>query len=244
MVTHTYAQNNNAVAATQQTVTVTQFVKTYRSAEKRATVSAGGLAFSEQDRLTLNAMRVALGMDFTQAAAAVTVEPADYARHWQRFQHWANQIKKGLIRVAPEAAEIADRTHKNARAAKAGKKDAQKRQQAPTGAGKPQAGKTVGHIAVNTSKTPTDALHQLGMVFHTREEAEAHLQEVMYGLVRLGMDDIGALMPTVQVQLMKAKQDMELEAKAQAIVTVLERTGVHGGEAAQILEMAMALMPS
>lgn len=236
MATHTQPTQNN------QTVTVSQFVKTYRSAEKRATVSAGGLAFSEQDRLTLNAMRVALGFDFTQAANAVSENPVDYARHWQRFQHWANQIKKGLIRVAPEAAEIADRTHKTARASKGNRKP---RQSAPT---QPQAGtqaevKTLGTMAISASGKG-DTLHQLGMIFTNREEAEAHLQEVMYGMARLGMDDMDALVPTIQAKLLKAKADLELEAKAQAIVTVLERTGTSPNEASHILELAMSLMPA
>lgn len=242
MATHTFpAQTaDNTIA---QAVTVTQFVKTYRSAEKRAGVSAGGLAFSEQDRLTLNAMRVALGFDFTQAANAVSEDPKDYARHWQRFQHWANQIKKGLIRVAPEAAEIADRTHKSARATKPAKKPVQQPQEQPRGLTGEQV-KSLGVIALNGASNKADALHQLGMVFADRAAAEAHLQEVMYGLVRLGMDDIDVLVPTMQAKLIKAKQDMELEAKAQAIVTVLERTGIHADEAGKILELAMSLMPS
>jgi hypothetical protein len=237
MATHTYNTQQQAQ------VTVTQFVKTYRSAEKRATVSAGGLAFSEQDRLTLNAMRVALGFDFTKAADAVSENPADYARHWQRFQHWANQIKKGLIRVAPEAAEIADRTHKNARTAKGGKKPVQTPQTQPQGLSQPQL-KQLGTMAVNSTLKQADALHQLGMIFANREEAEAHLQDVMYGMARLGMDDMDALVPTIQAKLMKAKQDLELEAKAQAIVTVLERTGIHSSEVTQILELAKSLMPA
>lgn len=243
MVTHTLVTTaTNGKAATKA-----NFTKLYRDAEKRATVSAGGLAFQAEDRLALNAMRVALGYDFTQAADAVTVDGKDYARHWQRFQHWANQIKKGLIRVAPEAAEIADRTHKNARKTK----DTAKRSQAANvaqsakDAGQKEQAKTIGTMVIGSSaKLAGESVHQLGMIFTTREEAEAHLQEVVYGLARLGMDDMDALVPTIQAKLLKAKADLELEAKAQAVVTVLERAGTNNADATKILELAMSLMPS
>lgn len=247
MVTHTLISTgfNGSTKATKA-----QFVKLYRDAEKRATVSAGGLAFQAEDRLSLNAMRVSLGYDFTQAADAVTVDAKDYARHWQRFQHWANQIKKGLIRVAPEAAEIADRTHKTARKTK----DTAKRSQALTAtqsakeAGQKEPAKPLGTLIIDSALQAAngkgESLHQLGMIFNTREEAEAHLQEVVYGLARLGMDDMDALVPTIQAKLLKAKADLELEAKAQAVVTVLERAGSNTSEATKILELAMSLMPS
>lgn len=239
MATHTLITTPAAKANEQRLNSKAKFIKLYRDAEARATVSAGGLAFQAEDRLSLNAMRVALGYDFTQAADAVTVDAKDYARHWQRFQHWANQIAKGLIRVAPEAAEIADRTHKNARVTK----DTAKRSKAATAT---QAAKEVGQKeqpqVVSAGKG--EALHQLGMIFTNREEAEAHLQEVVYGLARLGMDDMDALVPSIQAKLMKAKSDLELEAKAQAVVTVLERSGSNNIEATKILELAMSLMPS
>lgn len=242
MVTHTLVQSTNTTVAPTN-VTKAQFVKAYRTAEKRAIVSAGGLAFSAEDRLLLNSMRVTLGYDFTQAASAVSLNAEDYARHWQRFQHWANQIKKGLVRVAPPADEIADRTHKSTRAVKNPKKPRQAARTQPQGLNKEQV-KVLGTIAVETADNKAQALHQLGMIFATREEAEAHLQEVMYGLVRLGMSDMDALVPSVQAKLIKAKEEIELEAKAQAIVTVLERSGAAAGEASKILELARQLMPA
>lgn len=233
MATHTITQNSP--------VTVAQFVKTYRDAEKRAIVSAGGMAFSEADRLTLNAMRVALNFDYTQAADAVTTIPAEYSRHWQRFQHWAKQIKAGTIRVAPEAAEIADRTHKSARTVK--NPVAKKNQHIPQQLEQHER-KLLASIAIGGTTTQGEALHQLGMVFATREEALAHLQEVAYGLIRIGMEDIDGLVPTLQASLITARQNLELEAKAQAIVKQLELTGAYGGDAARILELAMSLMPA
>lgn len=225
MVTHTQAQSNTKA-------TKAQFVAAYRAAEKRAITSAGGLAFLAEDRLTLNAMRVALGYDFQQAAEAVSLNPADYARHWQRMQHWAKQISKGEIRVAPEAAEFADRTHKKPTRKGNGKKSQNRNQSAQT----KSEPKQIKDIVLPT--------HQLGMVFSDRAAAEAHLQEVMYGLARLGMDDMDALVPAIQSQLIKARQELEMEAKAQAVVTVLEGAGIIGSDAARILEIAKTLMPS
>lgn len=208
-------------------VTRAQFVKVYRDAEKRATVSAGGLAFLEQDRLTLNAMRVALGYDFTQAADAVSESPADYARHWQRFQHWAKQIASGTIRVAPEADYIADRTHKNARRGGKGAntKRHEQTEQAPV-------------------KETQETKHHLGMVFSSREEAMAHLKAVAYGLVRVGVDSVDAVVPELQANMMLAKQNLELEATAATIVKALEKTGLPANDTNRILALALELMPT
>ena len=221
-------------------VTPEQLKKAYRDAEKRATVSAGGLAFMAQDRLTLNAMRVSLGFDFTQAAAAVADKPEEFARHWQRFQHWAKQIKKGEIRVAPEAAEMADRTHKKPTRNGKNKKEATARSPSPKLA--PEQQKQLKDVALATAETKAEAEYHLSTVFSTREEASKALENVVFGMVKLGMDDLDAIVPAIQANILKAKQQIEWESTAQAVLAVLIKRVVENAGA--ILEIARTMVPN
>lgn len=87
-------------------ITKAQLKANYEAAEKRATVSATGVAFSLEDRVALNSQRIALKLDTSQAGRLVAGENGtrnDYQRHYARFNFWAEQVETGVIRIAPAA---------------------------------------------------------------------------------------------------------------------------------------------
>lgn len=236
MVTHTYQARKPAPIE----ITVEDFVKAYEQAEKNAIVSAGGMAFNAEDRINLNAMREALGLDFTRAADAVTKDPATYTRHWQRFHHWAKQIKKGSINVAPPADEIADRTHKSRRVVKAKNQNNKQKglDHLPIG-----TKKEIAQVIVNNAESHADAERQLGIVFDSREQAQQHLQDVCYGLVRLGMTDADGLSAQLKAAMGRAEYDLRVESEAQRIIRQMEAAGITRNDLDRVMSLAKQLMP-
>ncbi len=87
---------------TTKIITKAQFVANYHEAEKRAATCAKGKAFTVEDRLTLNAQRKQLNLDYAQASALFD-GVAGQGKHYNRFQQWDAQIRSGLIRTAPSA---------------------------------------------------------------------------------------------------------------------------------------------
>lgn len=80
-----------------------QFIANYKAAEARAVRCPQGLAIAEQDRIALTAQRKALGLDYGMAASLLSMDTSTQSKHYNRFMQWDQQIKRGQIRVAPEA---------------------------------------------------------------------------------------------------------------------------------------------
>jgi hypothetical protein len=95
--------------------TKTQLKAAYITAEKRATPSANGVAFSVEDRVALNSLRVALRLDCSQAGELIAggrTDRVEYQRHYARFNFWKEQVETGVIRIAPPATgEYVGRVH-------------------------------------------------------------------------------------------------------------------------------------
>jgi hypothetical protein len=223
--------NVQPISTPTPSITKAQFVKNYRASEKRARVCAGGLAFTEADRLMLNQQRQDLNYDCTMAAEAVSLTPSEHSRHWQRFDAWDKQVKKGVIRVAPEAAYQADRTHKSSRR-NVGKK-------ASTS---PVQHQQLSLATVIASMKPSSPQGVTVVSFDTREDAEAHLKAVCLGLVKLGMVDADGISTIIQSGINEALGILSMQTKAQMLVEALG--GMSSAEAVAIMELARNLMPA
>lgn len=87
-------------------ITKSQLKSTYAAAEKRAVPCSNGVAFSVEDRVSLNALRVAMNLDCSQIAEFIAGgrnDRVEYQRHYARFSFWKEQVDMGVIRIAPAA---------------------------------------------------------------------------------------------------------------------------------------------
>lgn len=86
-------------------ITKAQFVTNYLQAEKRAKPSNRGVSFLVKDRAELNEQRKQLGLCSARAAELVMsgspFSRLDYSKHWNRFNMFEAQAKRGQFIMAP-----------------------------------------------------------------------------------------------------------------------------------------------
>ena len=82
-----------------------QFVTLYFQAEARANPAPNGVTFRAEDRKALDQMRIELQLGVEDAARLVMAgklfNSQEYSKHWNRFNTFARQGKKGKFNVAP-----------------------------------------------------------------------------------------------------------------------------------------------